>query len=50
MKLEVGELSTIELSGFGRLVARETQVGEVDGSKSVAFVVSLESTKRYVDY
>ena len=49
MKLEVGELSSIELSGFGRLVARETQAGEEDGSKNVVFVVSLESAKRYVD-
>lgn len=49
MKLEVAELSSIELSGLGRLVARETQAGEEDGSKKAAFVVSLESAKRYVD-
>lgn len=33
MRVEVGELSSIELSGLEKLVARETQVWEGDGSK-----------------
>lgn len=49
MGLEVGELSSMELSGLGRLVTRETQAREGGGSRKVDFAVSLESTKSRVD-
>lgn len=44
MGVEVGELSSIELSGLGRLVTGETQAREGGGSPKVAMAVSLEST------
>lgn len=49
MGVEVGELSSIELSGFGRLVTRETQAWEGGGSHKVDIAVSLEFTKSCVD-
>lgn len=49
MGVEVGELSSIELSGFGRLVTGETHVWEGGGSQKVDIAVSLEFTKGCVD-
>lgn len=49
MGLEVGGLSSIELSGLEMFVAGETQVWEGDGFKKVVIVISLESSQRYVD-
>lgn len=45
MGMEVGKLSSIELSGFERLVAWETLSWEGDGSQKVGIAISLESTK-----
>ncbi|KAI5186190.1 Forkhead Box Protein M1 [Manis pentadactyla] len=46
MGLEVGGLSSIELSGLEMFVAGETQVWEGDGFKKVVIVISLESSQR----
>lgn len=48
MGVEVGELSSIELSGLGRLVTGEAQAREGGRSPKGAMAVSLESADSYV--
>lgn len=49
MGMEVGELSSIELSEFERLVAWETLIWEGDGSKKSRYCSKFRIHQKYVD-
>lgn len=48
MGMEVGELSSIELSEFERLVAWETLIWEGDGSKKSRYCSKFRTHQKYV--
>lgn len=48
MGMEVGELSSIELSEFERLVAWETPIWEGDGSKKSRYCSKFRIHQKYV--